>query len=87
MLGRSYLASVFVYPCQYNRVHCCPAVFPVMVSKLPRPSLSHVGNFYSLKRYFRKEKKAQAWAAYMVSTYTVGTLENPFLTGGQLSLF
>jgi hypothetical protein len=57
-----------------------------MAPAMPGPSLFNVGNFYTVKRYFRKQKKAQKWAAYVVRTHTVGTLENPILTGGQLSL-
>jgi hypothetical protein len=87
MLRGFYLATVLVFPCQFDRVHCCPSVCPVMAPALPRPSLFHVGNYYTLKRCFRSKTKAQKWVAHVVSTHTAGPLKNPILTGGQLSLF
>jgi hypothetical protein len=87
MRRRFYLASVLVFPCQFGRVHCCPFIFPVKSRTLPVPHLSHIGNFYNAKRYFRKKAKALAWAAYVVNTHTAGSLAHPLITGGQLSLF
>ncbi|WP_148257283.1 hypothetical protein [Treponema primitia] len=77
---RSYfLASVLVFPCHHNRVHCCPSVSSARASILPPPSLSAFGNYYTLKRYFHSRTAAQQWAAQVVAAHTVGT-------DGQLSL-
>jgi hypothetical protein len=87
MLGKFYRASVLVYPCQFNRVHCCPYFSTGKASALPPPTLSAFGNYYTVKRYFRSYKKAHAWAAYIVTSYRKGSRENPILKGGQLTLF
>jgi hypothetical protein len=87
MLRKFYLASVLVFPCQFGRVHCCPYFSTVMALALPHPSLFHIVNFYTVKRYFRSKTKAKKWAAHVVRTHTIGLLKNPILTGGQLSLF
>ncbi|MFP3041345.1 hypothetical protein LQZ19_05930 [Treponema primitia] len=87
MLRKFYLALVLVFPCQFDRVHCCPYFATVKAHTLPGPALSTFGNYYTAKRYFRHKKSAQKWAAFMVRTYTKGPRENPLLTGGQLALF
>jgi hypothetical protein len=87
MLQDFFLAFVLVYPCQFNRVHCCPSVFPYKACALPKPSVSHVGNFFTVKRYFETKEEAKKFAAYMKQKFSKGTLENPILTGGQQSLF
>jgi hypothetical protein len=87
MLRKFYLASVLIYPCQFCRVHCIPYFSTVKAPALPRPSVSGSYNYNTFKRYFRKQKKALSWAAFMVKTHTKGPLENPLLHRGQLFLF
>lgn len=92
MISKFYLASVLVFPGQFNRIHCCPWVSVVHAPSLPSPSISSFGNYHSVKRYFSSGKKAHTWAARIVKKFSVGPKHNPLLSalmfhGGQLSLF
>jgi hypothetical protein len=82
-----YRAFIQVFPCQGNRVHCCSHISALRVSSPPPPSLSHVGNFYTLTRFFTTHARARRWAAFVVTTHTQGLSQHPIALGGQLSLF
>jgi hypothetical protein len=90
-LYSTVIAQIFTAQACRVRVvtYISPQVYP---GAPPAPSMTAIGTFYTLRRSFHTRPPAEAWAAYLHSTYTRGPARNPlinagFYTDGQLLLF
>ena len=82
-----YQVFAHVYPAQCDRVLVHSHIFRVDAPKLPKPSLSSFGSFFTLKRFFKTREKAETWALGLHRKYAKGPVKNPSLDSGQLYLF